>query len=54
MAQQLPRTLQPPPDLPDLGANQNTLATYLRSFSLWCRHGFARTRLEVERRQRPR
>jgi Chaperone of endosialidase len=41
MAQQLPRTVQPPPNLPDLGAGQNTLANYLRSFSLWCRHGFA-------------
>lgn len=41
MAQQLPRTGQPPPNLPDLGAGQSTLANYLRSFSLWCRHGFA-------------
>ena len=41
MAQILPRTLQPPPELPDLGEKQTTLAQYLRTFSLWCRHGFA-------------
>ena len=38
---QLPRTLQPPPELPDIGPGQSTLANYLRTFSLWCRHGFA-------------
>ena len=38
---QLPRTLQPPPELPDIGSGQSTLANYLRTFSLWCRHGFA-------------
>ncbi len=40
-SQPLPRTLQPPPELPDLGEKQTTLAQYLRTFSLWCRHGFA-------------
>lgn len=41
MAQQLPRTLQPPPDLPSMPEVSNTLSDYLRTFSLWCRHGFA-------------
>ena len=27
--------------LPDIGRGQSTLANYLRTFSLWCRHGFA-------------
>ena len=40
-ANQLPRTLQPPPELPDLPSGNDILATYLRTFSLWCRHGFA-------------
>lgn len=39
--QQLPRTLQPPPDLPSMSDVSDTLSNYLRSFSLWCRHGFA-------------
>ena len=41
MAQQLPRTVQPPPDLPSMPDVSDTLSTYLRNFSLWCRHGFA-------------
>jgi hypothetical protein len=41
MAQQLPRTLQPPPDLPSMPDVGDTLTGYLRNFSLWCRHGFA-------------
>jgi hypothetical protein len=38
---QLPRTLQPPPELPNDPKTSDTLAQYLRTFSLWCRHGFA-------------
>jgi hypothetical protein len=41
MAQQLPRTVQPPPDLPNMPDVSDTLSNYLRTFSLWCRHGFA-------------
>ena len=41
MAQTLPRTLQPPPELPNDPKMSDTLAQYLRTFSLWCRHGFA-------------
>jgi hypothetical protein len=41
MAQQLPRTVQPPPDLPSMPDVSDTLIGYLRNFSLWCRHGFA-------------
>ena len=41
MAQQLPRTLQSPPDLPSMPDVSDTLSNYLRTFSLWCRHGFA-------------
>jgi hypothetical protein len=41
MAQSLPRTLQPPPDLPADPKTSDTLSQYLRTFSLWCRHGFA-------------
>ena len=41
MAQPLPRTLQPPPDLPSMPDVSNTLTNYLRAFGLWCRHGFA-------------
>ena len=41
MAQQQPRTLQPPPDLPNMPDVSTTLSGYLRTFSLWCRHGFA-------------
>jgi hypothetical protein len=41
MAQILPRTLQPPPELPNDPKMSDTLAQYLRTFSLWCRHGFA-------------
>ena len=37
----LPRALMPPPDPPNLGEDSNMLAQYLRTFSLWCRHGFA-------------
>lgn len=35
------RTLQPPPDLPNMPDVSSTLSGYLRNFSLWCRHGFA-------------
>lgn len=41
MAQQQPRTIQPPPDLPNMPDVSDTLSNYLRTFSLWCRHGFA-------------
>ena len=41
MAQQQPRTIQPPPDLPSMPDVSDTLSNYLRTFSLWCRHGFA-------------
>ena len=41
MAQQQPRTLQPPPDLPSMPEVSDTLTGYLRNFALWCRHGFA-------------
>lgn len=40
-AHQLPRTLQPPPDVPALKADAPALTNYLRNFALWCRHGFA-------------
>ena len=40
-SQPLPRTLQPPPDLPNDPETSNTLSQYLRTFSLWARHGFA-------------
>lgn len=39
--QPMPRTLQPPPDLPSMPDVSTTLSGYLRNFSLWCRHGFA-------------
>jgi hypothetical protein len=39
--QPTPRTLQPPPDLPSMPDVSTTLSQYLRTFSLWCRHGFA-------------
>ena len=35
------RTIQPPPDLPAMPDVSPTLSQYLRTFSLWCRHGFA-------------
>jgi hypothetical protein len=38
---QPPRTAQPPPDLPSMPDVSDTLSNYLRTFSLWCRHGFA-------------
>ena len=38
---QLPRTIQPPPDLPNMPDASNMLTGYLKNFSLWCRHGFA-------------
>ena len=41
MATPSPRTLQPPPDLPAMPDVSNTLTNYLRTFSLWARHGFA-------------
>lgn len=41
MARQLPRTIQPPPDLPNMPDVSTALTGYLRNFSLWCRHGFA-------------
>ena len=39
--QQLPRTLQPPPELPNDPKTSDVLSQWLRTFSLWCRHGFA-------------
>ena len=36
-----PRTVQPPPELPNDPKTSDVLSNYLRSFSLWCRHGFA-------------
>ena len=41
MATPTPRTLQPPPDLPNLPEASSSLSNYLRNFALWCRHGFA-------------
>lgn len=41
MANQQPRTIQPPPELPSMPDVSSTLTNYLRAFSLWCRHGFA-------------
>ena len=41
MAQPLPRTLQPPPELPSDPKTSDVLSQYLRTFALWCRHGFA-------------
>ena len=41
MAQPLPRTIQPPPELPNDPKTSDILSQYLRTFSLWCRHGFA-------------
>ena len=41
MAQPLPRTLQPPPELPSDPKTSDVLSQYLRTFSLWARHGFA-------------
>jgi hypothetical protein len=40
-SQALPRTLQAPPDLPSDPSITPQLSGYLRSFALWCRHGFA-------------
>ena len=37
----LPRTIQPPPDLPSMPDVSDALTGYLRNFALWCRHGFA-------------
>lgn len=39
--QPTPRTIQPPPDLPSMPDVSTQLSSYLRNFSLWCRHGFA-------------
>lgn len=39
--QPTPRTIQPPPALPNMPDVSATLSGYLRNFSLWCRHGFA-------------
>lgn len=38
---QLTRTIQPPPDLPNMPDVSTALTGYLRNFALWCRHGFA-------------
>lgn len=35
------RTVQAPPDLPSIPSLDPKLSSYLRNFSLWCRHGFA-------------
>ena len=40
-ANQLPRTLQPPPELPNDPKTSDILSQWLRTFSLWCRHGLA-------------
>ena len=32
---------QPPPDLPSMPDVSPTMTAYLRTFALWCRHGFA-------------
>ena len=40
-ASQQARTVQPPPELPNMPDVSSTLTNYLRTFSLWCRHGFA-------------
>jgi hypothetical protein len=37
----LPRTPQPPPDLPSMPDVSTTLAGYLRNFALWAKNGFA-------------
>ena len=37
----LPRTLQAGPNIPDLPGASPQLINYLRTFALWCRHGFA-------------
>jgi hypothetical protein len=36
-----PPAAQAPPELPNDPKVSDKLANYLRSFSLWCRHGFA-------------
>ena len=36
-----PFTPQPPPELPNDPQISNQLSNYLRTFSLWCRRGFA-------------
>jgi hypothetical protein len=41
MPQPTPVTSQPPPELPSMPDVGTALTNYLRSFSLWCRHGFA-------------
>jgi hypothetical protein len=41
VANQQARTVQPPPELPSMPDVSTTLTNYLRTFSLWCRHGFA-------------
>ena len=37
----LPRTVQAPPELPNMPNVSSMLTNYLHSFSLWTRHGFA-------------
>jgi hypothetical protein len=41
MPQPTPVTPQPPPDLPSMPDVSPALTSYLRTFALWCRHGFA-------------
>ena len=36
-----PPAAHPPPDLPSMPEVSPTLSNYLRTFSLWCRRGFA-------------
>ena len=36
-----PPSAQPPPDLPSMPDVSDALTGYLRTFSLWCRNGFA-------------
>ena len=39
--QPTPPAAQPPPDLPHDSSITTQLSNYLRTFSLWCRDGFA-------------
>ena len=41
MPQPTPITSQPPPELPNMPDVGPALTNYLRTFSLWCRKGFA-------------
>ena len=41
MPQQLPRTVQPPPDVPHIPEASEALTRYLRNFALWAKNGLA-------------